>query len=171
MAEEALMYKRLLTILLIMAVVFPCPALSRADTAPASAPMTAGNTQNGMVRVRLSSLGDFSSLTLTVSGSYSVSGATARTLGGGASVTVKFNSASGRWTLISGGISTDMGASFRLCRHASDGQNGIKIAQGRVPGNLYPGAFQFISRNNNGSYVPWVIAHIYREDYLYGVVP
>ena len=165
------MYKRLLAILLICAVILPCPTLTMADTAPASAPMTAGNAQNGMVRVRLASLGDFSSLTLTVSGSYSVSGAAARALGGGASVTVKFNSASGRWTLISGGVSTDMGASFRLSRHASDGQNGIKIAQGRVPNNLYPGDFQFIARNNNGSYVPWVIAHIYMEDYLYGVVP
>ena len=170
LAEEAPMYKRLLAILLICALFFPRPP-AKADTAPASAPMTAGNTQNGMVRVRLSSLGNFSSLNLTVSGSYSVSGAAARTLGGGSSVTVKFNSASGRWTLTAGGVSTDMGASFRLCRHASDGQNGIKIAQGRVPGNLYPGDFQFIARNSNGSYVPWVIAHIYMEDYLYGVVP
>ncbi len=165
------MYKRLLAILLICAMIFPCATPSKADTGPVSAPLAAGNTQNGMVRVRLSSLGDFSSLNLTVFGSYSISDAAALTLGGGASVTVKFNSASGRFTLVCNGASTDMGASFRLCRHASDGQNGIKIAQGRVPGNLYPGDFQFIARNNNGSYVPWVIAHIYMEDYLYGVVP
>ena len=164
------MYKRLLAIILISTLFFPYPA-AKADTAPVSAPMTAGNTQNGMVRVRLSSLGNFSSLNLTIWGSYSVSGPSGQTLGGGAAATVKFNSASGRWTLVSGGVSTDMGASFRLCRHASDGQNGIKIAQGRVPGNLYPGDFQFIARSNNGSYVPWVIAHIYMEDYLYGVLP
>ena len=165
------MYKRLSVLLLICALIFACPRLILADTAPASAAMTAGNTQSGMVRVRLASLGDFSSLNLTVLGSYSVSGSSSRTLGGGAAVTVKFNSASGRFTLISGGASTDMGSSFRLCRHAADGQNGVKIAQGRVPANLYPGDFQFVARSNNGSYVPWVIAHIYMEDYLYGVVP
>ena len=165
------MYKRLLGILLVCVLAFACPRPSFADTAPASAPMTAGNTQNGMVRVRLSSLGDFSSLNLTVLGSYSVSGSSARTLNSGTSVTVKFSSATGRFTLVSGGASTDMGASFRLCRHAADGQNGIRIAQGRVPANLYPGDFQFVARSNNGSFAPWVIAHVYMEDYLYGVVP
>ncbi len=165
------MYKRLLGILLVCVLAFACPRPSFADTAPASAPMTAGNTQNGMVRVRLSSLGDFSSLNLTVLGSYSVSGSSERALNSGASVTVKFSSATGRFTLVSGGASTDMGSSFRLCRHAADGQNGIRIAQGRVPANLYPGDFQFVARSNNGSYVPWVIAHVYMEDYLYGVVP
>ena len=157
------MYKRLLAILLICALISLCPP-SKADTALASAPMTAGNAQNGMVRVRLSSLGDFSSLNLTVWGSYSIGGQSGWTLGGGTQVTVKFSGASGRFTLVSGGVSTDMGASFRLCRHAADGQNGVKIAQARVPGNLYPGDFQFIARSNNGVYVPWVIAHIYIED-------
>ncbi|MBQ6959847.1 MAG: SpoIID/LytB domain-containing protein [Clostridia bacterium] len=165
------MYKRLPAILLICALIFACPRPSLADTAPVSAPMTAGNAQNGMVRVRLSSLGNFSSLNLTICGSYSVSGSSTQTLGGGAAVTVKFNSASGRFTLVSGGASADMGTSFRLCRHATDGQNGVKIAQGGQPGNLYPGDFQFVARSSNGSYVPWVIAHIFMEDYLYGVVP
>lgn len=165
------MYKRLLALLLVCVLALACPRPSFADTAPASAPMTAGNTQNGMVRVRLSSLGEFSSLNLTVLGNYSVSGSSAHTLSHGASVTVKFNSATGRFTLISGGASTDMGSSFRLCRHASDGQNGIKIAQGRVSANLYPGDFQFVARSSGGRSVPWVIAHIYMEDYLYGVVP
>ncbi len=165
------MYKRFSALLLICALIFACPCPILADAAPASAPMTAGNTQSGMVRVRLASLGDLASLNLTILGSYSVSGSSSRTLGGGAAVTVKFNSASGRFTLVSGGASTDMGTSFRLCRHASDGQNGVKIAQGRVPANLYPGDFQFVARSNNGSYVPWVIVHVYMEDYLYGVVP
>jgi SpoIID/LytB domain protein len=165
------MYKRLLGILLVCVLAFACPRPSFADTAPASAPMTAGNTQNGMVRVRLSSLGDFPSLNLTVLGSYSVSGSSARALNSGASVTVKFSSATGHFTLVSGGAATDMGSSFRLCRHAADGQNGIRIAQGRVPANLYPGDFQFVARSDNGSFAPWVIAHVYMEDYLYGVVP
>ena len=164
------MYKRLLTVLLICALSLPCP-LAKADTALASAPMTAGNTQNGMVRVRLSSLGSFSSLNLTVLGSYSISGSVGRTLENGAGVTVKFSSATGRFTLVSGGVSTDMGTSFRLCRHVSDGQSGVKIAQGRAPGNLYPGDFQFAARSNGGSYEPWVIVHVYMEDYLYGVLP
>lgn len=169
-AEEALMYKRLLAILMICALIFPCSP-SKADTAPASAPMTAGNTQNGMVRVRLSSLGSFSSLNLTVLGAYSVSGSAGRTLESGAGATVHFNSASGRFTLVSGGVSTDLGASFRLCRYGTGAQTGVKIAQGRVPGNLYPGDFQFIARSNGVSYEPWVIVHVYMEDYLYGVLP
>ena len=164
------MYKRLLLLFLICALVFPYP-FAKADTAPVGAPLTAGYTQNGMVRVRLSSLGNFSSLSLTILGSYSVSGSSGWTLGAGASATVKFNSATGRFTLVSGGHSTDMGVSFRLCRHAADGQNGVKIVQGRVPGNLYPGDFQFIARSSGSGYVPWVVVHVYMEDYLYGVLP
>lgn len=136
-----------------------------------SAPMTAGNTRNGMVRVRLSSLGNPSTLNLTVYGSYTVNGQSSRTLGGGQAVTVKFDSATGRLRLTAGGATSDMGSSFRLCRHASDGTNGVKIAQGRVPSNLYPGDFEFISRSSGSGFALYVIAHIYMEDYLYGVVP
>lgn len=164
------MHKRLLTAILALCLLSGLHSPARAEGL-ASAPLHAGNTQNGMVRVRLSSLGSFSSLNLTVYGSYTVNGQSAQEIGGGAGVTVQFSASTGQWTLKTGGVSRNMGTSFRLCRHETSGQSGIKLSQGRVPGNLYPGDFQFISRGGNGSYTPWVVAHIYMEDYLYGVLP
>ena len=165
------MHKRLLAILLICALAFPCAPAASAETAPVSAPLTAGTVQNGMVRVRLSSLGNFTALNLTIQGSCTAIGSSSLALSGGSAATVKFSSASGQWTLVSGGASTGMGASFRLQRRETSGQSGVKIAQGRVPGNLYPGDFQFIARADNGSYVPWVIVSVFMEDYLCGVLP
>ena len=168
------MYKRLIAVqmafcMLLALVFFPLPA--KAETALAGAPLSAGNTQNGMVRVRLAELENLSVLNFTVYGSYSVNGQASRTLSGGAAVTVRFNSSTGQWSLTVGGTTSNMGSSFRLCRHETSGQNGVKISQGRVPANLYPGDFQFISKSNNGNYVSYIIAHIYMEDYLYGVLP
>ncbi|MBR6186854.1 MAG: SpoIID/LytB domain-containing protein [Clostridia bacterium] len=166
------MHKRLIAILAGICMIFLlCPNIAGADTSLVSAPLTPGATQNGMVRVRLSSLGNISTFNLTILGSYSVNGMSDRTLSSGAAVTVKFNASSGQWTFTHGGVSTAMGASFRLCRHETSGQNGIRIAQGREPGNLYPGDFQFVAQQSGGAYQPYVIAHIYMEDYLYGVLP
>ncbi len=140
-------------------------------TSLASAPMTAGNTQNGMVRVRLSSLGNPSKLNLTVYGSYTINGKSSSTIKSGSTVTVNFNASSGKLTLTNGGVTQDMGTTFKLRRHATSGDNGIKIAQGRVPGNLYPGDFYFVVRGSAGAYSLYTIAYIYMEDYLYGVLP
>ena len=145
-----------------------CPAL--AETLK-SAPLTEGNSRNGMVRVRLASLGSPATLNLTVYGSYTVNGNTSKTLGDKTAATVKFNATSGTLSLTVGSVTTEMGSSFKLRRHQTDGTNGIKIAQGRVPGNLYPGDFQFLVRGSAGSYSLYVIAYVYMEDYLYGVVP
>lgn len=147
-----------------------CPSI-HAETALASAPLSRGTTQNGMVRVRLSSLGNPSSLKLTVNGSYTVNGKTARAISSGSVLQVGFSSSTGKLTLTYNGTTEDMGSTFKLRRHATDGTNGIKIAQGRVPGNLYPGDFEFIVRKGTSSYTLYVIAHIYIEDYLYGVLP
>ena len=168
------MYKRLITIPLIfsflLAMLF-IPSPAAADTGLASAPLTAGNTQNGMVRVRLSSLGNPSKLNLTICGSYSINGQSSRALGNGTAVTVQFSASSGQLTLTANGSTSGMGSSFRLCRHETSGQNGVKIAQGRVPGNLYPGDFQFTAQKSNSGYTLYVVAYIYMEDYLYGVLP
>ena len=138
----------------------------RADSL-ASAPMTAGETMNGMVRVRLSSLGSPSTLNLTVYGSYTVNGQSGQSLKSGSSVTVNYNASTGQLSLTANGVTSNMGSSFKLRRHETSGENGIKIAQGRAPGNLYPGDFQFIVKNGT----LYVIAYIYMEDYLYGVLP
>ena len=164
------MYKRLLSMALLLTCLWLIP-LARADEALARAPLTAGSMQSGMVRVRLAELEGLSTLNLTIQGSYSVNGQAGRTLQSGASVTVGFNAATGQWTLTTGGVTGNMGSSFRLCRHETSGQNGIKISQSRVPGNLYPGDFQFLAKSGNGSFSSCVVAHIYIEDYLYGVLP
>ncbi len=138
----------------------------------ASAPLTSqSSSQNGMVRVYLSSLGNPSTLNLTVLGQYSVNGNTSQSLSGGESVTVGFSSATGALTLTRGGIKTNMGTSFALRRHSTSGTSGIRIAQGRKPENPYPGDISFKAIQSGGSYKLYTIAHIYIENYLYGVLP
>lgn len=166
------MHKRFLAILLGISMIFSLyPFAACADASPVSAPLANGATQVGMVRVRLSSLGNPSVYQLTILGSYTLNGDSGSVLPSGTSASVKFQSSSGQWTLTYGGATRNMGASFRLCRHETSGQNGIRIAQGREPNNLYPGDFQFIAQKTAAGYTPYVIAHIYIEDYLYGVLP
>ena len=143
----------------------------QADTMLKSAPLSRGVTQNGMVRVRLSSLGNPSSLKLTVNGSYTVNGKTSKAIASGSVLQVGFSASTGKLTLTHNGTTTDMGETFKLRRHATDGSNGITIAQGRVPSNLYPGDFEFISKKSGSGYTLYVIVHVYIEDYLYGVLP
>lgn len=136
-----------------------------------SAPLTAASAaQNGMVRVYLSSLGNPASLTLTVAGSYSLSTGTA--LGNGETLTVGFSSSTGAITLTRGGVKTNMGTYFSLRRHSATGSNGILIAQARKPSNPYPGdiSFQAVAQNGGG-YKLYTVAHVYIENYLYGVLP
>ena len=162
---------RTLLSLILCCALLAAPAPAAHAAALSSAPMRSGNAQNGMVRVCLSSLGNPSVLNLTVYGSYTVNGKSSRSIASGSSVKVGFNSATGALTLTINGSTTDMGSAFKLRRHETSGQNGIKIAQGRVPGNLYPGDFSFVSRSASGGYRLYVIAYIYMEDYLYGVLP
>ena len=127
-------------------------------------------TVDGMVRVYLSSLGSPSDLTLTVSGSYSLSDGTA--LANGETLNVSFNSYTGAITLRRNGTAYTMGNTFTLRRHSTTGSNGIQIAQARRPGNLYPGDIQFKAvSQSGGGYKLYTIAHVYIENYLYGVVP
>ncbi|HPF88790.1 MAG TPA: SpoIID/LytB domain-containing protein, partial [Candidatus Limiplasma sp.] len=136
-----------------------------------SAALSSSNpTLDGMVRVYLSSLGSPTSLTLTVSGSYSLSNGTSLT--NGESLSVSFNSSTGAITLGRSGAAYSMGSTFTLRRHSTTGSNGIKISEARKPGNLYPGDIQFKAvSQSSGGYKLYTIAYIYIEDYLYGVVP
>lgn len=164
--------KRLFCMLLLcmMCMQILSPAALAATTLK-SAPLSRGTTQNGMVRVRLSSLGNPSNLKLTVNGSYTINGKSSKSIPSGSVLQVGFNSSTGKLTLTHNGTTTDMGSTFKLRRHATDGSNGIKIAQGRVPSNLYPGDFEFISKKSSNGYTLYVIVHVYIEDYLYGVLP
>ncbi len=148
------------------------PAGLAAAAEVASAPLTrAANARNGMVRVYLSSLGNPASLDLTVSGSYTADGAADVTLQSGDRVAISFNKSTGRITMTRGGVSYDMGTELNLRRHQASGESGLRIAQARQSGNLYPGDLQLKAQQSNGSYRLYPIVHVYIESYLKGVVP
>ena len=129
-------------------------------------------TMDGTVRVYLSSLGSPSRLDITICGSYSLDGSGATALANGSTVTVGFNSTTGQLTLTQNGVTTAMATDFRLRRHTtSAADNGVKISQARVSGNLYPGDLQFKSVRSGGVYKLYTIAHVFIEDYLCGVLP
>jgi SpoIID/LytB domain protein len=135
-----------------------------------SAPLTtAAAAQNGMVRVYLSSLGTPSMLNLTVAGNYSLS--TGTTLTSGESLAIGFSSTTGAITVTRGGVKTNMGLYFTLRRHSASGSNGILISQARKPANPYPGDISFRSVASGSGYKLYTVAHIYIENYLYGVLP
>ena len=166
------MHKRLMAIPIVLILVFSflSPA-ARMEGAMASAPLIGGMVQNGMVRVRLLSLGSPKTLTLRIDGSYSVNGDIDFSLPRNTKATVSFQASNGQWTLQYGGESYPMTASFRLCRHESAGENGIRILQSKESGNLYPGDLQFIAHKSGSGYEPYIILHVFMEDYLYGVLP
>ncbi len=148
------------------------PALASVDSAEVrSAPFASGTiTKNGMVRVYLSSLGNPTSLDLTVNGNYSLSH-NGEFIANGSSLRVGFSHSTGNITLTYRGQTIDMGKSFFLRRHSTSGSNGILIAQSRDSKNPYPGDLSFEAVANGGSYTLYTIAHIYIENYLYGVLP
>jgi len=136
-----------------------------------SAPMSTGGSLNGMVRVALSSLGQPARLDITVQGDYSVSGAQSRSVPSGSSLSVAFSSQTGSMSLTLRGETLTMGTAFKLRRHSGSGEAGLKIAQGRSPGNLYPADLYFSVQQSGTSYKLTVVAYVFIEDYLYGVLP
>lgn len=126
---------------------------------------------DGMVRVYLSSLGQRSRVDVTICGSYSLDGTQATMLAENSTVSVNINTGTGRLSLTRGGVTSDMGLDFRLRRHSREGNNGVKISQARVSGNLYPGDVEFKAVKSGGTYRLYVIVHVFIEDYLVGVLP
>ena len=136
-----------------------------------SAPLQSDTiTRDGMVRVYLSSLGNPTSLDLTVNGNYSLS-SNGQFIANGSSLRVGFAPSTGNLTLTYQGQTYHMGQSFSLRRHSASGSNGILIAQSRDSQNPYPGDLSFEAVYSDGVYTLYVIAHIYIENYLYGVLP
>ena len=137
-----------------------------------AAPVTNNEgAMSGTVRVYLSSLGQPSRLDLTICGSYSLDGTAATSLTDGSTATVNFSASSGALSLTRNGVTTSMGSSFRLRRHAGNADSGVKIRQARVPGNRYPGDIEFKTVRSGSGYRLYVIVHVFIEDYLYGVLP
>ena len=150
----------------------PMAHASEYGTQVVSAPMTyALNARNGMVRVYLSSIGSPTSLDITVSGSYSVSGGTSMNLTNGETVHIAFNTQSGQITMSRGGQTYAMGTEMIFHRHVTDGANGLKIAQAKKPGNLYPGDLRLVAQPSGGMYRLYPVVSVYIESYLEGVVP
>jgi hypothetical protein len=90
--------------------------------------MDVGST-NGMVRVKLSSLGQPSSMTITIKGSYSLSGLVSMQLPEGSVVHVAFDKLTGQLLLSTGGQTFSMGTGFRLRRHSTSGSNGLLLSK------------------------------------------
>lgn len=65
------------------------------------------------------------------------------------------------------GQTQTMGSRFKLRRHQTSGENGVRIAQARYPASLYPGDIEFIAKGGNVQ----IIVHVYMEDYMLGVLP
>ena len=173
LTKGATRMRRGFALILCLALLLCCLPCSFAEaTEVDSAPLTrAENARDGMVRVYLSSLGNISQLDVTIQGSYTVDGAQPMTLTSGETVSVLFSKSTGEITLRRGGVSYAMGKEMAFRRHAASGGSGVKIAQSRMPGNLYPGDLRLTGQLSGGSYRLYPVVHVYIEYYLYGVLP
>ena len=124
-----------------------------------------GSTVSGTVRVYLSSIGTCTQIDVTVDGSYSIGGDTSKAIARGAQLSVR--NSGGTLMLTQNGQTQTMGSRFKLRRHQTSGNNGVRIAQARYPQNLYPGDIEFIAK---GGYVQ-IVVHVFMEDYMCGVLP
>ena len=144
------------------------------DVVVVSAPLRrSADVQDGMVRVRLSSMGEVTHLDVTVTGKYSVNGNTNMSLTTGDTIEIDFDKSTGAITFVMDGDTYAVsGDELRLRRHQADGESALSIAQANRPKNLYPGDLQLLSvAQSDGTYRLYPIMHIYLEYYLYGVVP
>lgn len=157
----------------LMALLSLVPAFAEgADAVVRSAPLTkSGSTLDGMVRVYLSSMGDITSLNVTVAGSYTAEGARSVTLSNGQSASISFSKATGQITMTVNGTSYAMGTEMAFRRHQTSGESGLRIAQASRPSNIYSGDLQLIAQADGSTYKLYPIMHVYMAYYLYGVVP
>ena len=124
-----------------------------------------GTTVSGTVRVYLSSISSLTAVDVSIAGSYSVGGDTSRALSRGQNIRV--SNSGGTLMMTANGQTQTMGSRFKLRRHQTSGENGVRIAQARYPASLYPGDIEFIAKGGNVQ----IIVHVYMEDYMLGVLP
>ena len=134
-------------------------------SAHADGGVVSGTTVSGTVRVYLSSISSLTAVDLTIAGSYSVGGDVNRALARGQNVRV--SNSGGVLSMTVNGQTQTMGSRFKLRRHQTTGENGVRIAQARYPASLYPGDIEFIARGGNVQ----IIVHVFMEDYMLGVLP
>ena len=137
-----------------------CLGAARADSGVVS-----GTTVSGTVRVYLSSIASNTSVDVSVDGSYSIGGDASRAIARG--TTINVSNSGGTLMLRMNGQTQTMGSRFKLRRHQTTGENGVRIAQARYPGSLYPGDIEFIAKGGNVQ----IIVHVFMEDYMRGVLP
>lgn len=136
-----------------------------AGTALAQGGVVSGTTISGTVRVYLSSIASNTSVDVSVDGSYSIGGDVSRAIDRGTKLNVR--NSGGTLLLTLNGQTQTMGSRFKLRRHQTTGENGVRIAQARYPGSLYPGDVEFIANGGNVQ----IVVHVYMEDYMRGVLP
>lgn len=124
-----------------------------------------------MVRVYLSSLGNVDTLHVTIDGNYLADGMTDVTMSRGDTVEIRFDRTSGEMTMQAQGTSYVMGRELHFRRRQTSGTNGVRIAEAKKNGNLYPGDLQLVAMQSGGSWRLYPIMHVFMEDYLCGVVP
>lgn len=135
-------YQRALCLLLMLFLMLSAMPTSfaedTADVAVHSAPLErSAATRNGMVRVRLLSIGSNpASLTVTAVGAMAVSGGQTMALANGEKVSISHSSATGEIRLTRGSETVSMGREMALRRRQTDG--GFRIAQARRPQKRLP---------------------------------
>ena len=105
---------------------------------------TPAKTESGTLQVLLKSLGDVSSIQITLSGSYSLNENTGFRFDENARV--KATAAGNEVWLDCGGIMLNMGESVTLTRHQKSGTNGLYI-EGSQKGKLYCGSLRLSAAN------------------------
>lgn len=155
-------------LLRLLAAMLACmmPVVAAAQVSPVAFAKDS-SAKNGLVRVKLSSLGNPATLTLQLNGSYSVNDGQIP-LASGTQVKINCNSSTGQMTLSASGDSWNMGEYFTLNRH---GVSDSAVITQSASGNPYPADFSFRSERKNGGYALMPVAHVQMEDYLYGVLP
>ncbi len=116
-------------------------------------------SQDGMIRVALSSISGKGTYNLTLTGSYTMGGTS---LASGSSVKVEFSG--GTVYVTAGGSCQAMGSSATLSRKSG----GVKINESLAPSSIYPGDLRFFYSSSGTA---MIVCTLYIEDYVYGVLP
>ncbi len=151
--------------LALLALCMPRGAARGESAAPAAL------AHRGTVRVYLSSLGNPSALNLTLTGDYTAVGSQQVALTAGQKVKIGFSKSSGGITLTAGGQSYGMGQNLTLRRHSTDPDVGLRIAEGRISSNVYPGDLVLTAKASGSAWRLYPVMHVHMEDYLTGVLP
>ena len=95
-------------------------------SALADSGVVSGTTVSGTVRVYLSSISSLTAVDVSIAGSYSVGGDTSRALSRGQNIRV--SNSGGTLMMTANGQTQTMGSRFKLRRHQTSGENGVRIA-------------------------------------------